>query len=57
MFLTQPIILFARLLLEHRSRYPYLLPNVVGAGLALLSLPLVLIFLKDTKHTESTLST
>ena len=39
------------------DRYPYLLPNVVLAGMALLSLPLVLFFLKDSTNAESDTST
>lgn len=31
-------------------RFPYLLPNMVGASLALMGLPLVFLFLKETKH-------
>ncbi|CAM9371953.1 unnamed protein product, partial [Ectocarpus sp. 8 AP-2014] len=30
------------------ARFPYLLPNMLGAGLALLSLPLVFLFLPET---------
>eukprot|EP00752_Nemacystus_decipiens_P011395 g10122.t1 len=32
------------------GRFPYLLPNIVGASLALTGLPLVFFFLKETKH-------
>eukprot|EP00904_Undaria_pinnatifida_P000576 jgi/Undpi1/10519/HiC_scaffold_29.g12969.m1 len=35
------------------GRYPYLLPNFVGATLALLSLPLVLVFLKGTQYAKT----
>lgn len=38
---------------EHNCRNPYLLPNVVGAALVLLALPLVLIFIKGTQHSGS----
>ena len=34
-------------------RYPYLLPNIIGAGLALLALPLVLLFLEKNEQDES----
>lgn len=30
------------------NRYPYLLPNIVGAGLALVALLMVLFFLSET---------
>lgn len=36
------------------SRFPYLLPDVSGASLALLSLPLVLCFLPETVPKGST---
>ena len=36
-------------LFKHTHRNPYLLSNVVGAGLSIVSLPLVLVFLKGTK--------
>lgn len=38
----------------HNGRFPYLLPNLVGAGMSLLALPLVLVFIKDIKDTPST---
>lgn len=35
------------------DRYPYLLPNLVVAGMALISLPLVLLFLDGPQLPES----
>ena len=36
--------------LAHTYRNPYLLPNLVGAGLSIVALPLALLFLKkDSK--------
>ncbi|CAM9128529.1 unnamed protein product, partial [Hapterophycus canaliculatus] len=32
------------------SLFPYLLPNLVGASIALMGLPMVFFFLKETKH-------
>lgn len=34
------------------DRYPYLLPNLVVAGMALVSLPLVLLFIDGPKLAE-----
>ena len=34
-------------------RHPYLLPNLVGAGLSLLALPLVLLYIKKHGHHKS----
>lgn len=51
------LVLFIRVALENLSRHPYLLPNVVGSGLALLSLPLVLIYLKDMRKVEGVVQT
>lgn len=33
-------------------RFPYLLPNLVGASIALAGLPMVFFFLKETKHSH-----
>lgn len=37
-------------LLGLRSRYPFLLPNLVGAIGALVLLPIVLVYVPETKH-------
>ncbi len=36
-----------------RPRFPYLLPNILGASLALSGLPMVFFFLKETAHFDS----
>ncbi|CAM9287714.1 unnamed protein product [Ectocarpus sp. 8 AP-2014] len=35
------------------GRFPYLLPNIVGAGIALTGLPFVFFFLKETRHVHN----
>lgn len=34
-------------------RFPYLLPNIVGASISLIGMPMVFFFLKETKHFHS----
>lgn len=41
------------LLHEPNGRFPYLLPNVVGASLAMSGLPMVFFFLKETAHLDN----
>lgn len=36
----------------NRARYPYLLPNLIGAVLALITVPLVIVILPESKHAD-----